>query len=798
MEKNQAQTIKRIRPAPYVAAVFVAVIVSLCAGPVMAADLSLSPASGNYDSNFNVTVYVSSPSRSINAVSGVISFPKDKLNIASISKAGSIVSIWVQEPTFSNTTGTLTFEGIALNPGYNGNFGNIVTINFKGVGIGPAAVKFTSGSVLANDGNGTNVLDNFGSANYSIGAAVPSASTKNPVAAPAPAVTQKPKTALSGKDQESQANFWVIGGVFALLLVAFALFVWFIILYRRRKHKKSVHPSPLDQGIDALSQYFSRIKQAHMHATKKLMGIRSTIQSSPVLNPYIMSLQALNEAKAQKIHHFHSSLSGALKNKVSLFEHELEQLKSTNAQEDQVLAILSQKLTDKSVIFERDLERLYELSKSKEQQLNDLAEKMELKLKNRINPFRDDIKELRENSVAAKEELAKLQQIVGLKTASLQDDVKELKEMHAQKDINLQQFRGELQNKLSHRIHVFAKDLERLKETNAAEDAALMRLEEKLSSQNAIFEKDLENLKELYAAKEADLTRFEAKMNSELKNKLDMIQHVSEKAEQEHALLQATMENKSALLAKDIEQLKTQELVKGNELTRIENKLESRMENVISSLQAEIGRLKENDALKSDLSAVEARLDEKLENRNMALNRTIQQLRDMTVIKEELSRIEERFDLKMETVTNALKADIVHLKESEEAKKDEMVKLKDALVGEFEYKNALFQKDIQQLKDAEEAKTREILQLSNNLGLQLENKTAAFEKTVQQLQEEEAHKQAELTSIGTNVRKLLDDQKLMRTREDELKEKIARINDSLKALNVLYANVISQSEEKEE
>ncbi|MFA6307191.1 MAG: cohesin domain-containing protein [Patescibacteria group bacterium] len=135
-----------------------------------AASLYLSPSSGSYEINktFSLSVFVSSPDQAMNAASGVISFPADKLEVTSLSKSGSIFSLWVQEPAFSNTTGSVNFEGIVMNPGFSGSGGKIITINFKTKASGQANLIFFSGSILANDGMGSNVLNSLGSAKFSI------------------------------------------------------------------------------------------------------------------------------------------------------------------------------------------------------------------------------------------------------------------------------------------------------------------------------------------------------------------------------------------------------------------------------------------------------------------------------------------------------------------------------------------------------------------------------------------------------------------------------------------------------
>ncbi len=142
-----------------------------------AATLSFSPSSGEYavGKTLSVSVYVSSADQAMNAASGVISFPSDKLEVISLSKTGSIFTLWVQEPSFSNSAGTINFEGIVLNPGFTGSSGKAITITFRTKAAGNASLTFSSGSALANDGKGTNILTGMGNANFSIGTIQPGA-----------------------------------------------------------------------------------------------------------------------------------------------------------------------------------------------------------------------------------------------------------------------------------------------------------------------------------------------------------------------------------------------------------------------------------------------------------------------------------------------------------------------------------------------------------------------------------------------------------------------------------------------
>jgi hypothetical protein len=138
-----------------------------------AASLYFSPASGSpkVGSDFTVSVYISSTGQAMNAASGTVTFPSDKLTVTSISKSGSIFSLWVQEPSFSNSASTVDFEGIVLNPGYTGSGAKILSINFKAKAAGNAALSFSEGMILANDGEGTNIIKGMGQALFVIGTA---------------------------------------------------------------------------------------------------------------------------------------------------------------------------------------------------------------------------------------------------------------------------------------------------------------------------------------------------------------------------------------------------------------------------------------------------------------------------------------------------------------------------------------------------------------------------------------------------------------------------------------------------
>lgn len=140
------------------------------ASPARAASLYFSPASGNFElgSNIAVGVLVSSPDQPMNASQADIEFSVDRLQITSVSTKNSIYSLLVENPVFSNQSGSLNFSGIILNPGFTGNAGRLITINFMAKALGQAKLRITGGEVLANDGAGTNILNRLGTATLNI------------------------------------------------------------------------------------------------------------------------------------------------------------------------------------------------------------------------------------------------------------------------------------------------------------------------------------------------------------------------------------------------------------------------------------------------------------------------------------------------------------------------------------------------------------------------------------------------------------------------------------------------------
>ena len=120
--------------------------------------LALAPSIGNFyvGDTINLSLSVDALNQSINSLEGKITFPSDKLEIISLSKADSIIDLWVQEPALpSNQNDFIAFSGGIPSPGFVGPAGEIFTLSFKVKGQGKAVINIEDAHVLANDGSGT-------------------------------------------------------------------------------------------------------------------------------------------------------------------------------------------------------------------------------------------------------------------------------------------------------------------------------------------------------------------------------------------------------------------------------------------------------------------------------------------------------------------------------------------------------------------------------------------------------------------------------------------------------------------
>ena len=160
---------------------------------VQAAELLITPASGTYSSGqtFTATIQVAPGSDTINAVEAQLSFDTSALSVVSVTKTGSVFTLWPVEPTFSNGAGTISFGGGHTAP--ISTRSTILQVTFRASGEGEASVSFDSGSVLAADGRGTDVLNNTTGATFTVGGA----------AQPTPTPSETPATTEGDSSEEA-------------------------------------------------------------------------------------------------------------------------------------------------------------------------------------------------------------------------------------------------------------------------------------------------------------------------------------------------------------------------------------------------------------------------------------------------------------------------------------------------------------------------------------------------------------------------------------------------------------------
>lgn len=129
-------------------------------GQAEAAILSINPRQEEFalGETFIVEVHLNSEGEVINAVKATINYDPDMLEVINVSKGGSFLTLWAQEPTFESSAGLVTLAGGIPNGSHV--FDGIVTsITFRTRTPGGAEITFdqSNTSVHLNDGLGTSL-----------------------------------------------------------------------------------------------------------------------------------------------------------------------------------------------------------------------------------------------------------------------------------------------------------------------------------------------------------------------------------------------------------------------------------------------------------------------------------------------------------------------------------------------------------------------------------------------------------------------------------------------------------------
>lgn len=105
--------------------------------------------------DFSVEWYLDTQGESINTIDITLEFTSETLEVTDVSYGNSLVNLWVQQPIYDNTSGTIQLTG-ASPGGWANTRVPLFRTSLKAVRAGKADIRIRNTSrVLKNDGNGT-------------------------------------------------------------------------------------------------------------------------------------------------------------------------------------------------------------------------------------------------------------------------------------------------------------------------------------------------------------------------------------------------------------------------------------------------------------------------------------------------------------------------------------------------------------------------------------------------------------------------------------------------------------------
>ncbi|OGN27583.1 MAG: hypothetical protein A2941_01130 [Candidatus Yanofskybacteria bacterium RIFCSPLOWO2_01_FULL_49_17] len=182
----------------------------LLSGPAQAAELYFEPRPATYmvGDDFSLSLILDTEGQSVNAVDINILVPK-LLRVKDISKDGSILQLWLNEPSFLSAASGMTIHLAGGIPGGAiTSKGTVAKINFEAAAIGEGNIAFLPESaILLNDGQGTKLdLKTTGGPLFEV---IPKPKTAEAVSSrpEKPDETQKERT-----DRKKPARFEILFG----------------------------------------------------------------------------------------------------------------------------------------------------------------------------------------------------------------------------------------------------------------------------------------------------------------------------------------------------------------------------------------------------------------------------------------------------------------------------------------------------------------------------------------------------------------------------------------------------------
>ena len=157
-------------------------------------DVTMANNAVTQDQTVQANVSLDTKGESANAVQAEVTFSPGMFKFEKIEDGGSAVSLWVSPPKESSP-GVIDFAGI-MPGGFTGTNGLLFSIELQPLGVGTGTIQVASATVLANDGLGSPLSVDVGSASINVIAAntssisVPPSALQNEYAAPNPFVPQ--------------------------------------------------------------------------------------------------------------------------------------------------------------------------------------------------------------------------------------------------------------------------------------------------------------------------------------------------------------------------------------------------------------------------------------------------------------------------------------------------------------------------------------------------------------------------------------------------------------------------------
>ena len=805
----------------------------------LAASLFFSPSTinANAGDTVNVSVLVNTNLVSINDISTTINFPSDLLQVLSLSKSGSILSMWIDDPSFSNNSGTISFEGGIPTPGYTGLTGKVVDISFKVKKSGTASLSFSSVSVLANDGQGTELSQGSNKAIIQLGPASPITTTVPSKKTIAPTATKKTSASVITNDKDELStvviqpenptipvqannNFIQSAGLsysgqssMFLYIISFITFIILIILlvailisyYNRRR---------LSVLIDNIGKDVQNLKYSDTSKENELIKIRENVyteldKKNNAFEKEIQQIRMENVVKDLQLATIKDSIEWKLNERSNSFDQTIQQMRIDNSDKRDLVQSLVNVQTNinmKLRLLKGSVDKLNKADTVKTSSISELKGKLENQLQSITDSFKKDIQQLRDFATIKEQDLLSMKSSIENRNALFEKGIQELKEADALIKNEMLEARDSLYSKL-------------LEELKNLKDGIYVKFEEKIKNLSTLSEKNF-----LDTVKKQDFLLFQQEFFS---FKGDMEKKLEERVREV-----------SILFESDIQKIKEINEVKENELVHLKDRF-SHTAALIDKLTAQVHNSAQSKEVSKIQEAMQAMLAEKIKDISALFKSDIQLINKLNATKEnELAKLKDRLDsitsllqkpapkadnrvqekelLKlqeaMQTMQAMLEEKIISLKkelkpvDKPDKTEKEIARLEARLEKKLQsglgVKLLALEKEISTFNDSNANNLKQLSALEGKIGDKNEEKFEAklkvidnklnsgltlFDKRVSELSKIEVASKGKVLGLEAGIKKISDYYQKLDVEGEEIREQIERINSSLRAF---YSNAM--------